>query len=1200
MSVRTKKILLILASMICSGVMVFSLPSINRNIIKALGNENPTPNYVLSFSSSSNKFHSSEGKENVRTTNGNNITFSYSELSSSSNWQKINSNGYIKNDDPINGLKSICINYISENDNKLLISYGWGENMDVQNALSSSQLYSFNNQYPSYFRIDNLSGTTIDITNIQVTYSCSYVEKPNIDGTYVTSVTDKEYIIDVKSLSISNIEAAYEHALSLDESQTKYIDEILINLPNGKINLHETLSFSGARNNSAPIRFKGNNTTFYGGDELVKGNWSVYQNDIYRTYIGQNLDKFSSLIVNGERKELARSKNLTFTYSYSNRKISFKKSQYDVSSLSGSLGIVTLERWAECIANVTSITKSGTFTVTFSLNLDTNGEYVYYDSTPSYRPTNVTEISGYLQDNIFFLDEAGEWYYSSGDGYLYYKPENASTINEDTFIIPEAETLIDTEGLVSNVIFDGLTFNGTNYARPLEVGFAEQQTSWFVDPETRQGNLISGMVEISSDDTSFINSTFKNSSNISIKVNTSAINVDLTNNLITNSGAGGIYVGYPTKYMLGDIPENITISNNEIAYFGEVYKGGPGISATYVDGLNIINNNIHDGGYSGVAAGWGWLNTQTTYGHSSYHISYNHISNVMNSEFHDGGGIYVLGNFPSQLNELMNEISYNYIEVNYLLNGGIYLDEGSSSWDVHHNVINIIDDNYTHHGAIMMHDPIDANNGTYNSQFANHITNNYYHGDVDGTENKSQLTYQNNGGSYYSGEELNTYNSERNIIFDTPILGNDTHVNENIYQASGKKDAKDALFSNANTFNTFITGANNLSLDNVNNEASFNVTSDGIVLTNNFIKYLINQGYRGLAFTINATSLNEIEAYYAVCFSSGSLSWQVYYTQTRVGNNISIPLDKFDVEGSTCQIKIRDSQGLSQDNNLPASITISNLVLSKFSIMKSTSYDNIQIVESSSNTITYRADNVSYNWKRLQFIGMKDAIKKGYRQVIVSVKGNNHNLYVFKSLGESEVDYNNRILAGNGSVLINLENSDRNISIMTTHERDGSQDETGTYGKEENLVITFKFIKGAYENLLSYKEFFARYISGVTLLNLSNDEANISFINSRMRLNHSLIEDMINNNVSSVEFDLIIPNESDVKSIVTCWYGGPNNSNVSYDGSGSFSISENKIHVILYRAKFVNSYDIQLVSRDENGYSGNDINLENGIMKNLI
>ena len=103
-----------------------------------------------------------------------------------------------------------------------------------------------------------------------------------------------------------------------------------------------------------------------------------------------------------------------------------------------------------------------------------------------------------------------------------------------------------------------------------------------------------------------------------------------------------------------------------------------------------------------------------------------------------------------------------------------------------------------------------------------------------------------------------------------------------------------------------------------------------------------------------------------------------------------------------------------------------------------------------------------------------------------------------------------------------------------------------------------------------------------------------------MRLNHALIAEMIESGVSSIEFDLIIPNDSEVKSIVTCWFSGPNNTDVSYDSAGVFYINNNVIHIILKSNKFNSCYDIQFVSRDANAYGGINTSLENAIMTNLI
>ena len=1160
-------------------------------------------NYSLYFNSSSNKLNAGSGQAVVKTSNNNSIVFSYNGISNNDGWQSMSNSGFFANQDAINGLKNINIQYSSNNSNKLLISFGWGESMDFQEEITSNQTYTFNSKLPPYFRIDNLTGNAVDISSISINYSCSSGIKPNTNQNYLCKIENHKYIIDILNLSVTSLQNAYQHAINLNPNQLFDVDEILINLPGGNEYLDNTISFSGERRNETPIRIKGNNTVFYGGYQLQKGIWSNYSNGIYRAYIGQGLSKFSSLLVNDEAATLAKTNQFSFSYSFSNRKITIKKSSLDLSSLTDTCEFVSLENWAQNIGVVTSISSSGLFTTTQTLNFDQNGDKIFFELTPTYRPSSATSITGYLQDNLAFLDEENEWYYNSGEGYLYYKPINESTINLDSFVIANIETVLETDGLISNVIFDSIGFNGSNFSSPLINGFSETQSSWYYDPTENKNNMISGMVHINSDKTEFVNCSFKNASNASIYIDCKSVDTIIDNNQIINSGAGAMIVGHPSKALIGEIPEKINIANNTINNYGCLYQGAPGICSFYIDRLTINNNSISNGGYSGIAVGWGWLNNQNTYGHNHYRILNNRISNIMNGSLHDGGGIYTLGNFPNGLSEIYNEIIGNYIEINHTLNGGIYLDEGSSSWNVQNNAIKVTGSGSTYHGVIMMHDPIDTLNGTNNSQFANSIVSNYYTGDVDGSENQMQITYENASGVKYTGSELTDYNNSRNIVFDTPIESNEAHVNNAIYDLSGISSEETYPFVNESRFSQMITGYSNLSLDSSIGSASFDVTINGFVISNNYLRDLIKKGYNTLALNINASSLNSVQACYAIITSSGSLSWQVYYSQTELSHSLLIPLNKFDVDGATCRIQIRDVNGLNQDNNLPARVTLSRIGFSIFSPLTTNSTGTFELLYSYKNEFVYQVNDVSYDWKRVFYNNISEAYNKGYSKVKIDISGNNHNLYIFKTDGE-QIDYNNMIQTGGGSVIIDLENTSQSIAIMTSHENynvPNNQDDNGIYGTSENLRISFKFISADSENLLISRRNLSKYFSGLTIHDVSNNTATISFNQYRLRLTHALINEMKNKGVSSVEFDILVPNGSNVKSIVTCWYGGPNNTEVTYSDEGTFVINQdNIIHIKYYSNRFNNAYDMEMVSRDINGYSGVDINLENAVISNFI
>ena len=244
-----KKYVRIISSVLLTGSLfssfLFSF-TCNSTVIKSQGTEEE--NYSLLFNSSSNKLNSGSGLSIVKTNKNNNVTFSYSGILNSDNWQSISHSGFFTNQDAINGLKNINIEYTSSNSEKLLISFGWGDSMIFQEKIESNQTYTFNSLLPPYFRIDNLTGNTVDITSIRINYSCSSGAKPSIDQNYVCRIENHKYIIDVLSLSTLSLQNAYQHAIELKANQLFDADEILINLPAGNVYLDNTISFSGKRN----------------------------------------------------------------------------------------------------------------------------------------------------------------------------------------------------------------------------------------------------------------------------------------------------------------------------------------------------------------------------------------------------------------------------------------------------------------------------------------------------------------------------------------------------------------------------------------------------------------------------------------------------------------------------------------------------------------------------------------------------------------------------------------------------------------------------------------------------------------------------------------------------------------------------------------------------------------------------------------
>ena len=136
---------------------------------------------TLRFSDTKNKLDVGESNAAVSTSRGNSIIFHYSDLSDCENgWMSFNQNGSFFNpkldvlyENKISGLKSIKVRY--EGDGHLFISYGWlqsGEYEFKNQLLENNQFFMFDSSYPTYFKINNHNNSVINVTSVDLVYSC--------------------------------------------------------------------------------------------------------------------------------------------------------------------------------------------------------------------------------------------------------------------------------------------------------------------------------------------------------------------------------------------------------------------------------------------------------------------------------------------------------------------------------------------------------------------------------------------------------------------------------------------------------------------------------------------------------------------------------------------------------------------------------------------------------------------------------------------------------------------------------------------------------------------------------------------------------------------------------------------------------------------------------------------------------------------
>jgi len=228
---------------------------------------------------------------------------------------------------------------------------------------------------------------------------------------------------------------------------------------------------------------------------------------------------------------------------------------------------------------------------------------------------------------------------------------------------------------------------------------------------------------------------------IRIKEGTSNINV--INSLITDMGAGGIWIGdltTPTPMT----PTLIKILSSEISYGGNVFPSGGGINIRIVSDIDIIGNTIHHLRYNGISVGVPPYRLAAT----NVLIQGNYVHDTGLHILCDQSAIYTVGIQPGTVitgNVVKNVFSYSG------LMWGIYLDDGSSDIVVSNNVV-------YNTGWAALSQKFGANNTIINNIFARaslypppHPGDRMSDGDV----------------HIHIGENHTSWTYTRNIVYDT-------------------------------------------------------------------------------------------------------------------------------------------------------------------------------------------------------------------------------------------------------------------------------------------------------------------------------------------------------------------------------------------------------------------------------------------------
>jgi parallel beta-helix repeat protein len=182
-------------------------------------------------------------------------------------------------------------------------------------------------------------------------------------------------------------------------------------------------------------------------------------------------------------------------------------------------------------------------------------------------------------------------------------------------------------------------------------------------------------------------------------------NINFIDSLVTDTGAGGVWVGDWTT-PVSILATSHKIISNEISYGGNVFPSGVGVLVFRANNIIIADNVVHHHRYNGLSIGS--QNGYTESWTAKILVLGNYIYNIGQHILCDQGGIYTIGIQPGTViygNVVKNVFSYS------MLMWGIYLDDGASNMIVSNNVVY-----NTGWGSMFQH--YGANNTIINNVFA--------------------------------------------------------------------------------------------------------------------------------------------------------------------------------------------------------------------------------------------------------------------------------------------------------------------------------------------------------------------------------------------------------------------------------------------------------------------------------------------------
>lgn len=311
------------------------------------------------------------------------------------------------------------------------------------------------------------------------------------------------------------------------------------------------------------------------------------------------------------------------------------------------------------------------------------------------KPSSMTVREGdnFIYENVKeALSIAGEWYLDSSEEKLYYIPEEGDTVDNTVLYAGMTEQLMSFE-TTENITFQGIDFintdweqvSGTIYSDVFDEAHHLFDNIEYDAVHPQAAYDVPAAINVNaSSEINFTDCLFENISFTAVKFDNGAKDCNVTSSKFNGIGANAVYINGSNE-----IPaqtRNINVRDCHIGYYGRIFNNAIGILLTHAADCEFSNNEIHDGWYTGISAGWNW--GYTDHPTNGIIIKDNLIYNIGNGWLSDMGGIYTLGIQPDTV--ISGNVIYNvgcYEGATGYGGWGIYLDEGSSYITVENNLV---------------------------------------------------------------------------------------------------------------------------------------------------------------------------------------------------------------------------------------------------------------------------------------------------------------------------------------------------------------------------------------------------------------------------------------------------------------------------------------------------------------------------------